>query len=471
MQNKAIVHIVSKVRMESAAFSAEIDAMEELSEKYWIKNVIFYKWDIIKFELLIKKLEKFHILLKNYCNKDDLKEQVINFSKEHEVIFVSTPWELLVNVANEVTEALWLPMSDYPDVFRNKSLQRELIEKNNPELWIRFLKWTPEELKIEDIEKKVWYPFIIKPVDWVQSAWVKKITKKKEFADYIKNYKAFNYLLKSRWVDSKVLIAEEFIDWVFYSVDYFISPEWKVVLTRPIKTKTWVDIWINDYCNFDAVVSEKTQWEFTWRTLRTYIEAMVKALWIRNTFVHHEFKITSKWEYKTIELNWRIWGKRLELIKRAYGINLYEFIVNHDIKFPKVKENNILFFIYAPKRGIFKWYNKKIFEKIEARDSVFEVNYEESFIGKEIWLTSEWFVNVWHIKLKNKDYKAIRKDYLYIKSKYLELLDIEEIKGKKSEKKVEKKAKNKKEWMFSKPKNKIKSAFAKVKWVFKRKKS
>ncbi len=59
MQNKAIVHILTKARMESDAFNAEIDAMEDTSEKYGIKNVIFYKWDVIKFDCLIKKLEKF----------------------------------------------------------------------------------------------------------------------------------------------------------------------------------------------------------------------------------------------------------------------------------------------------------------------------------------------------------------------------------------------------------------------------
>ena len=38
MHNKAIVHILTKARMESSAFYAEIDAMEELSEKYRVKN-------------------------------------------------------------------------------------------------------------------------------------------------------------------------------------------------------------------------------------------------------------------------------------------------------------------------------------------------------------------------------------------------------------------------------------------------
>jgi len=45
-------------------------------------------------------------LFKNYSNKEDLKEQVIEFSKEYEVMFVNTPLELLVNTVNEVREAL-----------------------------------------------------------------------------------------------------------------------------------------------------------------------------------------------------------------------------------------------------------------------------------------------------------------------------------------------------------------------------
>jgi hypothetical protein len=34
MHKKAIVHIMTKARMESEAFSAELDAIEDLSEKY-----------------------------------------------------------------------------------------------------------------------------------------------------------------------------------------------------------------------------------------------------------------------------------------------------------------------------------------------------------------------------------------------------------------------------------------------------
>jgi len=34
MHKKAIVHIMTKARMESDVFSAELDAIEDLSEKY-----------------------------------------------------------------------------------------------------------------------------------------------------------------------------------------------------------------------------------------------------------------------------------------------------------------------------------------------------------------------------------------------------------------------------------------------------
>jgi hypothetical protein len=43
MYKKAIIHLMTKSRMKSEVFSSDIDAMEELSEKYGVKNVIFYK--------------------------------------------------------------------------------------------------------------------------------------------------------------------------------------------------------------------------------------------------------------------------------------------------------------------------------------------------------------------------------------------------------------------------------------------
>tara|TARA_Y100001960_G_C14160626_1_gene580612 strand:+ start:462 stop:593 length:132 start_codon:yes stop_codon:yes gene_type:complete len=43
MEKKAIVHVMTKMRMKSDLFSVEIDAIESLSEKYGVKNIICYK--------------------------------------------------------------------------------------------------------------------------------------------------------------------------------------------------------------------------------------------------------------------------------------------------------------------------------------------------------------------------------------------------------------------------------------------
>ncbi|QFR39493.1 ATP-grasp domain-containing protein [Candidatus Gracilibacteria bacterium 28_42_T64] len=426
MHKKAIVHIMTKARMKSDAFTAEIDAIEDLSEKCGIKNAIFYKGEKIEYKDLINKLEKLGILLFNYSNKEDLKEQVLELDKKYKILFVSTPLELLVNVVTEIKSILGHVQSDHPDIFRDKHLQRELIQSHNPELGIKFIKGEPEALDILEIEEKVGYPFIIKPVDGVQSAGVEKITTRKQFESYIKHYHYFHDRLKSRGVDSKILIVEEFIDGKLYSVDYFVSGDGDITVSKPIKVRLGIDVDVDDYCCIARISTEKTDGEFKGMRLKSFIKSTVQATGIKNTFVHHEFKINSKGEFKTIELNGRIGGGRLEVLKRSCDVNLYEFIVNPEMKATKLKLNNIAVNIYATKRGILTGFNKKILEKISQRSTVYKIDLEEGFIGKEVGLTRDGFVKVGVIKLEDSDYKKLRKDYLYVKSKYHDLLEIEQ---------------------------------------------
>lgn len=412
--------------MKSDAFTAEIDNIEEISEKYGLKNYIFYKGEPIEYKDLITKLEKFWIVLCNYSNKDELREQVLEINEEYEVLFVSTPIELLVNVTNELKIALGHKMSDNPDIFRNKYLQRELIQEHNPDLGIKYLEGTPEELDLQEIEEKVGYPFIIKPIDGVQSSWVEKINSEKEFKSYIKHYHYFHDRLKSRGVDSKELIVEEFIDGKLYSIDYFVDEEQNTYISKPVKVRLWIDVGVEDYCNIARICTEKTEKEFKGKRLKTFINSTIKATGVRNTFIHHEFKINSKWELKTIELNGRIGWWRLEVIKNSYDLNLYELIINPDAKPGVLKSNNIAINIYATKRGILEKFNNKLLTKIKKRETVYNIELEEQMLGKQIGLTKDGFVKVWVIKMRDKDYKKVRKDYLYIKRNYTDLLIIEE---------------------------------------------
>jgi biotin carboxylase len=170
--------------------------------------------------------------------------------------------ELLVNVMNEVKEVLGHPLSDDPDVFRDKYLQRQMIRDHNPELGIKYVQGAPEDLQIEELEEKVGYPFIIKPVDGVQSSGVGKINNREDFEEYISHYEVFHERLKSRGVDNKMLIVEEYIDGKMYSVDYYVDFEGNVLMSKPVKVKLGVDIGVDDYCNIARICTEKTQNEF-----------------------------------------------------------------------------------------------------------------------------------------------------------------------------------------------------------------
>ncbi|MCH2189121.1 ATP-grasp domain-containing protein [Candidatus Gracilibacteria bacterium] len=429
MHRKAIVHVVTKSRMKSDAFSIEIDLIEHLSEKYGIKNVIFYKGEGIEYQDMLSKLEKFGILLYNYTNRDDLKEKIQEVNNEYEIVFVDTPMELLVNVVNEVRTDLGLALSDSPDIFRDKYLQRRLIQEHDNKLGIRFISLTPDKIDLDSIESKVGYPCIIKPTDGLQSSGVVKIHNRDELQSYLDHYQDFHDRLKSRGVDSKNLIIEEFIDGQLYSVDYFVNHEGEVMLSPAVKVGLARDIGVKDYANISRVLTEKTVDDLKGKRLKHFVKSTIQATGIRNTFVHHEFKLNSKGELKTIELNGRIGGGRLELLYRAYGINLYEFIINKSIKVPKIKKSNIAVNIYATCRGELDSFNQELLHKIHKRKSVFSIFLEEKCVGKEVGLTQDGFVKLGTIKLEHENYDEIRKDYRYIKKHYRDLLEIDTQQG------------------------------------------
>jgi hypothetical protein len=55
--------------------------------------------------------------------------------------------------------------------------------------------------------------------------------------------------------------------------------------------------------NVSRNINEKIIERFKNKNLDSFISDTVKALKIKNIFVHHEFKITSKSKIKTIEVN------------------------------------------------------------------------------------------------------------------------------------------------------------------------
>lgn len=452
MKEKLIIHLMTKQRMNSWLLKADLDSIDEIYEKYWVKNMIFYKWDTLDYIHFITKLEKQWIYVKNYLNKQDLIEKIKNYSEKFEIVSIYTSLELLINLSNILKNELGFERPNDIKIFRDKFLQRKLLQESwNEELGVKYLKWEPFSLDLKEIEEKIWYPFIMKPINWVQSSGVAKIEKKSDFEKYIADYKDFHDRLKARWIDNKEIIVEEFIDWWLYTLDYFVTSEGKVIFSRPAQEILWIDFWVNDYFVVARVASTKVEADLKESWLEKFILDTVKATKLKNTFVHHEFKLTKKWNLKTIELNWRLGWWRMELYRNAYWMNMFEMFVNENMQFNDLINNNIVFNICATKRWRLIWIDEKIFDLIKKRETVISVKFENKFIWKEVWLTKDWFVKMWTIQLLSDDLEKITKDFEYIKSKYKKLLII-----KTREEIIEERRKNKKT-LFKKIKDFIRS--------------
>lgn len=419
---KVIVHILKEKSIYEDKFIGDLDVMEDFSKKYWIHNLYFYESNKEPPILLNTSFAE----VRNYLNEEELEEKIKLINKNNEIICISAPYDNSISLANKLRKLIWHKLSDYPEMFNDKSLQRKLLYENDLDISVNYVKFKIKELTFDEVVKIVGLPFVIKPLNWSSSKWVAKIKTEKNFLKYVENYEIFRNKMLENWLSySDEIIAEEYISWEFYSIDYFVDKSWNITISKPVSVKLWTDIWINDFSNLIRVVSQDTEKEYDEKKLMEFIERNVKATWIRNTFIHHEFKITKKWVYKTIELNWRIWWRRLFIYYLAYWVNLFSFLFEKPIF--NLISNIAVIRLYACKRWIFKSVNEKYLEKIKKFSSFKNLAIEKEISSWEsIGLAKDWFWYVGVLQFKNKDLKEFNKDVKFIEENYCELLDIEE---------------------------------------------
>ncbi len=417
---------MSKSRLTTDVFYYEIEVFHKLHKKHGIYNLIFCKWEPIKDEEFISELKEKWILVFSYQNRKHITEQILELRDKHEILYINTTSELLINLSNYLKKQIWQKACDNTKMFRNKFIQRELLHKGGCTNGIKFLKSCIKNLNFKTLEKKVWLPCILKPVNWIQSAWVIKINNKEDFSEYKYHFTEFHENCQNRWFDSDLIIAEEYIDGEMFSLDYFVSESWEISIARPVHVELGVELWIDDYFNWIMHHSIAVEEKFKDKEIENFVQETVKACGIKNTFIHHEFKKTTKWKLKTIEINWRIWWGRVELTSEAYGINLYEFVLGKKQTRKKLKNNIIKINIYAPYKGILTWFNEELIQRVKYRPSVYEIEQPQNFIGKKVWLTKDGFIKIITIKLKNEDLNQIHRDMKYIKRNYKNFLYIDE---------------------------------------------
>lgn len=390
------------------------DAFWWISKKYDLDIFLFSQE--FKEENILEKdsLEKNRTFLFTYDSEENLFEIISKMSKEFEIVYLDTFTEKLIPLANSLKKHLWQRVTENYELFRNKKLQRELMLSYNPKITVNYLEKDILDIDFDEIKNQFWLPFILKPKDWQESSWVAKIKNEEEFDSYVKE-NSFR----------KQILVEEFIDWELYSVDYFVDENWTITENKPVKVPLAIDIWIDDFFNLSRIISLDIEKEIDLNKLRSFVNDNVKSTKIRNTFVHHEFKLTSRWELKTIELNWRVGWYRLEMYNLAYWYNLLDAIF-WDSNTSLILNNIAIFALYPVKRWILKEINQELLDNIKKLKSFHSANImEDKYVWKEVWLTKEWFWKVWWIRLVNSDIEQFRKDYSFLENNYKDLLILE----------------------------------------------
>ena len=225
------------------------------------------------------------------------------------IFYINTFDEKLILEVNILKKELWFAFTEKFEIFRNKDLQRKYLFEKFPETTVRF-----QEIDLEKNEKIIIdFPCMIKPTSSAQSSGVAFLKDFEDFLKYKKNYKNLKKSLKDRWYEKNKFILEEFIDWEMFTFTYFVNSNWDFFWTPLVKVDWIKDLWIDDFSNYVRISEKYFEQQIDKQKINDFVRKHIKTFWIKNTFVHHDFKINSKWELKTIELNWRIWGYRLEL--------------------------------------------------------------------------------------------------------------------------------------------------------------
>ena len=388
-------------------------AFLDIKEKYNVEILNYYiKWEIKKNK--ITELISLWINMIEYIDEKDLIKKINNLEQKNIEFYVNTYTENLIIVSNKIKKIFWQKTTNFPILFRDKKLQRELLLKYNKDITVNYFEREIINLNFNEIKKNIWIPFILKPKDWIQSSGVLKIENENELRNYINN------------TENNIILVEEFIDWEFFNINYYVDEEQNFFLANPIREIVAIEYWIKDFFSPVRIISEDTLEKALNYNIERFIKESIIACWIKNTFVHQEFKITSKNKIKNIELNGRIGWFRMEMYNLWYWINLLDLMFDKKSKFwINIKNNFAWFTLYPEKTGILESYNYELLEKIKKLKSFYSLDiYPSFFEWNKIWLTKDWFKKVWKIRLENSNYKQFKKDYDFIEENYKKLLTI-----------------------------------------------
>ena len=397
-------------------------------QKYELQSFIqVYTQHRIKFSLCFKstcdrnlqqeKLNRLWIELFSYEDDRDLDTHIDTLHKEKSIVFIDTFYESYVDIVHMLREKYGLPFTSQHTLFQDKNLQRNILKESKQKDFLI----TSEKIRIQDttpfseIEESFNLPVIMKPNTWVGSSKVVKIHSSQDFDAY-----------KNLFLDSWECLVEEYIDGEMYSIDYFVDENQNFYCSPIIEMKLWKDLWVKDFFVYSCSVNNDMSKIIPLDILENMIQDTIKTCGIKNSFIHHEFKYSSQKQLKTIEVNARIWGRRLKILQAGYAVNIYKLMFQKQSFIDAPIQNCFsAFALYPQKTWILKAYNKELLEKIQSLASFQSLDIDNHYVGNKIWLTRDGFWNAGMIYLQHPNKEIFQKDYDFIEKNYCDILILE----------------------------------------------
>lgn len=177
------------------------------------------------------------------------------------------------------------------------------------------------EATLEQIERNVGYPLILKPAGLAKSLLVTLCYHREELEENLDNMiKKINLVYKkNRGRGEPQILVEEFMDGVMYSIDCYVNHRGIIYYTPLVHVKTGRSIGFDDFFGYIRITPVQLR-QHKVDDARRAAEKAIEALGLRSTTCHIELMKTED-GWKVIELGPRIGGFRHEMYSLSFSIN------------------------------------------------------------------------------------------------------------------------------------------------------
>lgn len=262
-------------------------------------------------------------------------EQLRAFTKDFTVVGVINRFDSYIQLWGQIVDSFTLPGSSHKavSIFRSKAETHTLMHRLGLE---RFRPKT-EICEFKDLEKKATnrkFPYVIKPAVGAKSRGVFIIEKPEDFAiaqKYLKKHFKSVYF-KRTGITEKIVLIEDFMDGIQVTPTCFIDENGEY------HNLGFVDV-LNgrNLGESHQQLLYRTTPSLQSKEIKSTIDAIVtklaKASGLRSTFLHPDFMVENGIP-KLMEINVRIGGFRVEMMKYAANVNLAKMAVDLALGLP-----------------------------------------------------------------------------------------------------------------------------------------